>query len=335
MEADLVARERVPFTAIPAAGVHGVGWRALPGNFWRLGRGYLASRQILNEFSPDVMLFTGGYVAVPMAVAGQSLFRYRVPSVLYVPDIEPGLALKILGRFADRIAVTTDDSKKYFTEAQRVKVSGYPVRSELLSWTREQAYQVFCLAADLPVLLVLGGSTGALSINRALLKGLPDLLKQMQIIHITGQRNWDEIQLAMESLAPDLGQRYHAFPYLHAEMGAALRAADLVVSRAGASCLGEYPAFGIPAILVPYPYAWRYQQVNAEYLARQGAAEIVADADLLVKLTGTVLDFVLHPEKLTAMRLAMSGLRQPEASERIAELVEDLGDQHAQNRSLL
>ncbi len=335
MEADLVAREGIPFQGIPAAGVHGVGWRAMPGNLWRLGRGYLASRQILRDFAPQVMLFTGGYVAVPMAIAGQGILRKRASAVLYVPDIEPGLALKTLGRFSDRIAVTTVDSGKYFTRVDRVVVTGYPVRSELLDWSREQAYQALNLITDLPVLLVLGGSTGARSINQALMNALPGLLPNMQIIHITGQRNWEEVQSAAKSISPDHAERYHAFPYLHAEMGAALRAADLVVSRAGASSLGEYPAFGLPAILVPYPYAWRYQQVNAEYVTRHGAAVTIMDVELSEKLSSVVLDLLLNPAKMAAMRSAMLGLNQPDASQRIAALIEGLAGYRANNRSQL
>ena len=104
MEAELVMRAQIPFQAIPAAGVHGVGARSLPGNLIQLGRGVLASRRILREFQPDALLFTGGYVAVPMAVAGRG-----VPTLLFVPDIEPGLALKVLARFADRIALTAPE----------------------------------------------------------------------------------------------------------------------------------------------------------------------------------------------------------------------------------
>jgi undecaprenyldiphospho-muramoylpentapeptide beta-N-acetylglucosaminyltransferase len=322
MEADLVKRENVPFEAIPAAGVHGVGWRALPGNLAQLGRGYRASRKILRSFRPDVMFFTGGYVAVPMALAGQRFFRKAAPSVLFVPDIEPGLALNTLARFADRIAVTTEDSREFYSRKERVIVTGYPVRAELPGWSREQAFQVFNLAQDLPVLLVLGGSSGAQSINQALVKALPALLETMQIIHITGQRNWAEAQAASQDLTPELAQHYHGYPYLHREMGAALRAADLVLSRAGASSLGEYPLFGLPAILVPYPYAWRYQQVNAAYLANHGAAVILADADLPMHLSGMVLELLRDTARLEQMRSAMLGLARPLAAQRIAELVE-------------
>jgi UDP-N-acetylglucosamine:LPS N-acetylglucosamine transferase len=101
MEADLVTRAGINYTTIPAAGVHGVGLKALPGNLARLVRGFGAARKVLNKFNPNVMFFTGGYVAGPVALAGR-----KIPTAIYVPDIEPGFALKLLAWFADRIAVT-------------------------------------------------------------------------------------------------------------------------------------------------------------------------------------------------------------------------------------
>ena len=115
MEARLVERANVPFKTIPAAGVHGVSLKMLPGNVIRLVRGFFAARRILDEFKPDVLFFTGGYVAVPMALAGM-----RVPTALYVPDIEPALAIKTLARFADRIAVTAQESFRYFKRRERI-----------------------------------------------------------------------------------------------------------------------------------------------------------------------------------------------------------------------
>ena len=126
MEARLVERAKVPFKTIPAAGVHGVGLKTLPGNVIRLARGFFAARRILYEFKPEVLFFTGGYVAVPMALAGM-----RVPTALYVPDIEPALALKTLARFADKIAVTAQDSFRYFSRRERLVLTGYPTRADL------------------------------------------------------------------------------------------------------------------------------------------------------------------------------------------------------------
>lgn len=321
MEKDLVTRKGIPFEEIPAAGVHGVSIWSFPANLIRLSRGYFRSRQIIRKFQPDVLLFTGGYLAVPMALAGKSLIGKSVPQVLYVPDLQPALALKSLARFADGIAVTTAESIKYFSRSDRVIVTGYPVRPELQNIDKHTACQKFGLREDLPILLVFGGSKGAQSINTALINSLPQLLPIMQIIHLSGQQNWSQVDNVQTQLEPELAARYHPYPYLHEEMGAALGAADLVVSRAGASCLGEYPMYGLPAILVPYPYAWRYQQVNAFYLAEQGAAVILQDSDMNSFLSATILDLMANPRKLAEMRSAMQTLARPDAAHQVASFM--------------
>ena len=262
IEESLVKRQGVQFQAIPAAGVHGVGLAALPRNLATITRGVFAARRILNEFKPDVIFFTGGYVAVPVALAGRS-----VPSLLFVPDIEPGMALKSLAGTADVIAVTTEQSQQFFNK--KVYETGYPIRADLALWDRETATQHLGISGELPVLLVFGGSKGAHTLNLAVQNNLRALLEKFEMIHISGQLDWQIVRHTREQLPVELAARYHALQYLH-EMGAALAAADLVVSRAGASSLGELPLFGLPAILVPYPHAWRYQKVNADYLTRRG-----------------------------------------------------------------
>lgn len=320
MEAELVQRQGVPFTTIPAAGVHGVGLSALPGNVLKLAKGVQASRRILREFKPDVLLFTGGFVAAPMAVAGRNL-----PALLYTPDIEPGMAIKFLARFASTVAVTTAESRNYFPAASRIEVTGYPTRQELAGRNRSAARAALNLSPDLPVLLVTGGSKGARSINRAVTANLDELLKVAQVLHLTGTLDWSEIQAVQAGLPADLAARYHAHPYLH-EMGDALASADLVVSRAGASSLGEYPLFGLPAVLVPYPYAWRYQKVNADYLVNQGAGRMIIDEQLAAQLVPTVTELLSQPEILESMRAAMKSLAHPEASQRLAALVRELAE---------
>lgn len=322
MEEDLVKRAGIPFRSVPAAGVHGVGLRALPGNLAKLTRGVLESRRILKDFKPDVLFFTGGYVAAPMAIAGRDL-----PIVLYVPDIEPGLALKFLSYFADVITVTAPDSKKYFSHPERIIHTGYPLRSGLLNWSREKAVTHFGLDASLPTLLVTGGSKGARSINMAVTGQLNDLLEMAQIIHLTGTLDIETVQAAAEKLPAEKKSRYHVMPYLH-EMGAALAAADLVVSRAGASSIGEYPFFGLPAVLTPYPYAWRYQKVNADYLAERNAAVILPDELLQDTLSTVIKDLLSNGNKQDAMKTAMKNLAQPHAAEDIAgQLVKLAGAQ--------
>ncbi len=318
MEEELVTRNEIPYTSISAAGVHGVGLARLPINIWKLIKGFFASRKILKQFKPDLLFFTGGYVAFPMAVA--AIGR---PSLLFVPDIEPGLALKALARFASRIALITDTSYQYFSNPSKLTVTGYPVRQELEDWNREKALDKFGFDPSLPTLTVTGGSKGARSINTAVMNILPGLLDKIQVIHLVGHLDWEVIDSQARNLTDSQAKRYRALPYLH-EMGAALAAANLIVSRAGASVLGDYPLFGLPAILVPYPYAWRYQQINANYLAERGAAVIVRDEDLERDLFNQIVELISDSAKLSDMSRSMSALAVPNSAVKIAALMQEM-----------
>ena len=313
MESGLVTRAGIPYETIPAAGVHGVGLKQLPANLFKLFRGWIASRRILRRFNPDVLLFTGGYVAVPMALAA-----LKKQTLLYVPDIEPGLALRVLARFSDVIALTAEESRTYFNRSKKMIVTGYPIRNQLGDFTKESGRQALSLEQDRKVLLVFGGSKGARSINRAVMAVLPDLLHEMQIVHITGTLDWKEAAAEAARIPPELAASYHPYPYLHEEMGAALAAADLVVSRAGASVLGEFPLFGLPAILVPYPFAWRYQKVNADYLVRHQAAVLLENEQLASRLLSTIHELIRDEERLSEMGKAMKLLSRPQAAADIA-----------------
>lgn len=313
IEADLVPRAGIEFKPIPAAGVHGVGLLRLPGNLLSLVRGVFASARLIRAFRPDVMLFTGGYVAVPAAFAGR-----RVPALFYVPDVEPGLAAKVLARFADRICLIAEESRKYFPHRRDAVVTGHPVRKGLAEWTRPAALQALDLSPDLPVLLVFGGSLGARSINQAVLGILPELLADVQVVHLSGKLDWDAVRAAAEALPADLRRRYRPYAFLHEEMGAAYTAADVVLSRAGASAVGELPLFGAPAILVPYPHAWRYQKVNADYLSSRGAAVVLPDEALAGRLLPEIRGMFADPERRRRMGAAMKALARPDAAAAIA-----------------
>jgi UDP-N-acetylglucosamine--N-acetylmuramyl-(pentapeptide) pyrophosphoryl-undecaprenol N-acetylglucosamine transferase len=314
MEADLVRRAGLPFRAIHGAGVHGVGWR-LPLNALDLARGLGEALGVVRAFRPEVVLVTGGFITAPVAVAA---WLSRVPVLVYLPDIEPGLAVKLISRLARRIAVTVDDSRQFFRgRAADVVVTGYPTRPELEGATRADAQAALGLEPERLTVLVTGGSRGARSINRAVLAALPEWLKDYQVIHLSGQLDWATVDQARSALPAEQQARYHAFPFLHA-MGQALAAADLVVSRAGASALGEYPLFGLPAVLVPYPYAWRYQKVNADYLAQRGAALRLNDEDLAQQLAPTVSALLSDPQRLDAMRQAARAAARPAAAQQIA-----------------
>ncbi len=310
MEIELVDRAGIPFEQIPAAGLHGVGVRALPRNITRLMQGYRKAKEILKSFDPDVLFFTGGYIAAPVALAGA-----RIPTLLFVPDIEPGLALKYLKRFADRIALSVAQSETFFPGHSGSFVSGYPVRADLKNIDKKMARETFGIIDDLPVLMVMGGSSGARSINQALLQVLPELLQIANVIHICGKLDWSSISSRYEEMknSADIGglitSRYRVFPYLHEELGAAYSAADLILSRAGASILGELPLYRLPAVLVPYPYAWRYQKLNADFLVQRGAAQILLDQELDDQLYPVVSKLLGDRNALDRMGEAMQRLR--------------------------
>ncbi len=319
-ERPLVEQSGVPFAhydEVRAGPLHGVNpLRALV-SFVNLVIGAIQAFLLVAHRKPQALLLTGGWVGLPVALAARVMC---VPSLIYLPDIEPGLTIQVLQRFTRRVAVTVAESVVYF-QPKQVLITGYPVRAGVASALREAAQAHFNLDPQRKTLLVFGGSRGARSINNALLDILPELLADgIQVIHISGTLDWSQIE-ARRSTLDNLAD-HHAFPYLHDEMGLALAAADLAVSRAGASVLGELPLFGLASILVPYPHAWRYQKVNADYLANRGAAIRMDDERMAQDLLPTIRSLLGDSERLSQMRAKAAALAQPDAARRLAvELV--------------
>jgi len=319
VEQALVERAGIPFTAIPAGGLHGVGIVRMARNALKLAAGTLKAWRLIGQHKPRAMLTTGGFVSGPVAVA---CWLRRVPILLYLPDIEPGLAVKFVARFAAKIGMTTEDSLKHFP-ARKVIVTGYPTRSDFAQADRLEAIRKFELVEDRKTLLVFGGSKGARSINRAIEAVLEPLLEKYQVIHISGATDAVEVQARHDALPDELQRHYHVFEYVH-DMGLAFAAADLVVSRAGASILGEYPLFGLPSILIPYPYAWRYQKVNADYLVARGAAVRLDDETLSDTLLSTIERLMSNEAQLRALSAAARSLARPDPALKLARTLQEL-----------
>lgn len=319
MEADLLRRSRIdlPFAAVPSAALRGRAPWTMARNLLVMSRGSRQAGRILDQFRPQVVLATGGYVSVPV---GWAAWRRHIPLLLFLPDVVPGLAVRLLAQLAARVATSTPDSARYLPRGKMV-VSGYPVRQALLKADREESRTHFGFSDQDTVLLVYGGSRGARSINRALAAALPALLERAAIIHICG-REGDEHWLRRQAaeLAPELQQRYRLHPYLHQEMPLAFAAADVALCRAGASVLGELPARGLPALLVPYPYV--HQEENADYLVREGAAVKVLDRHLqgadgqpnVAPLIQALTPLLEDPNQRQRMAAASRRLARPEAA---------------------
>jgi len=321
MEGELVRREGIHFVGIPGGGLHGVALLNAIRNGWDLVRGTWVTAQHMRRERPDVVLTTGGYVSGPVAMAS----RLRgVPMLVFVPDIEPAQSVKANARLADRIAVTVEDSIRYI-QAEKAVVTGYPLGERVTRWTRAEGRAALGVGDDETMLFVFGGSRGARSINRALMGNITELVGDAHVVHVSGTLDWDEVEAAHGALPAAVRTRYRVFPYLHDRMGGALAAADLVLSRAGASILGEFPYFGLPSVLVPYPHAWRYQRVNAGWLADRGAAVVVEDGDLAGEMVPVVRRLLSDKGRLAAMSAASRELARPNASQEIARLFMELG----------
>ena len=322
MEKALVQRADLAYEGIAAGGLRGKSPVAMAKSFLALSKGYRQSKKLLKQFKPDVLFVTGGYVCVPMTLAAH---RAGIPVLIYLPDIEPGQAIKFLSRFATKIAVTAPPAQAFFP-AGLTAVTGYPVRPELYESDKNAARKVFNLEDGRPTVLVFGGSQGARSINRTITTtdALSKLLAHAQLIHVTGNADKAWANDIWQELPAELQRHYHLYGYLHTEMADAFNAADIIVSRAGASILGEAPAAAAPSILIPYPYSGAHQWANARYMVEQGAAIAIPDVDLGSDLVDSILSLLKDESRRADMAFAAQNLAKPNAAQAIGELLQDL-----------
>jgi undecaprenyldiphospho-muramoylpentapeptide beta-N-acetylglucosaminyltransferase len=321
VEEGIVGRAGLPFAAISTGGLRGLAPWTVAWNLSKMLAGFAQSLGMVRDFSPDVVLVTGGYVCAPVALAA---WLRRVPLLVLLPDLEPGLAVRALSRLAMRVAVSFPEVAKYF-DPGKVVTAGYPVRAELFAADRAEARKAFSLEEGLKTVTVFGGSRGAHSINLALSQCLAQLLEVCQVIHVCGHLDAGWVMEEKAQLPEQLRNRYRVYSYLHEEMPGALAAADLAVARAGAATLGEFPALGLPSILVPYPYAGQHQELNADYLVSRGAAVKIADAELGEKLLPTILEFLNDEAALAGMGERARALARPDAAQRIAQELRQIG----------
>ncbi|MBX2997257.1 MAG: UDP-N-acetylglucosamine--N-acetylmuramyl-(pentapeptide) pyrophosphoryl-undecaprenol N-acetylglucosamine transferase [Caldilineaceae bacterium] len=334
VECELVEAAGIPYRAIQTGQLRGKNPLTALANAGKMIVGVRQSLGLIDEFKPDVCFVTGGYVCTPVAIACR---LRRVPVLVYLPDMTPGLAIRWLSLLATRVAVSFPEVSAYF--GSKAVVTGYPVRPELLEAAadRQGARRRLAQALEiqweegedgdpLPLLLVFGGSRGSLSINKAIWAALPDLLPHCQILHITGTRDWPLYQDQPPALPAHLAGRYHPVAYLHDEMALALASADLVVARAGASTLAEFPLTRLPAILVPLPIAGNHQLPNARKLADAGGAAIIEDEALARELTPLLVDLLQDELRRLKMGADMATLARPRAAFNLAQELIRLGN---------
>lgn len=237
---------------------------------FRVIKGYHEAIKLIKKYKPDVVFSKGGFVAVPVVFAAK---HYKIPVIIHESDMTPGLANKLCIPYAKKVCCNFPETLKYLPESKAV-LTGSPIRKELLEGDRLSGLQYTHLSSQLPIILIIGGSLGSVTINTAIRSILPKLLKKYQIIHICGKGNLDE------NLIGTTG--YVQYEYVDAPLKHLFAASDLVISRAGANSICELLALKKPNLLIPLSAAASRgdQILNAESFAKQGFSTVLKEETL-------------------------------------------------------
>jgi len=259
-EKQLVEKYNIKFSAISGGKLRRYfSWQNFLDPF-RVIAGFFQSIKFLRQTKPDVIITAGAFISVPVVWAGWFL---RIPSIVHQQDIIPGLANRLMAWPAKKITVTFEESLKKFYPKKTVW-AGNPVRKSVLTGSKERAVKEFGLEKDLPTVLIVGGGTGSLAINKLVVEAMEKLVDFCQVVHVTGGNKLE---------AKKQNSRYHFYEFLTDKMNDAIAAADIVVSRAGLGFLTELAAWGKPVILLPLPGT--HQEANANYFSRRNAAWVL------------------------------------------------------------
>lgn len=315
--------QRVPAAGYPIVGLPVAGfdrhrpWRAFR-TLWLLVKSMRKARSIVRDFKPQIAIGVGGYCSGPTLKAAQKL---GVPTLIQEQNGYPGVTNKLLGRKARAICVAYEGTERFFP-ADRIRMTGNPVRASLLdcTLTPEQAREKLGFPPSRPLVLVVGGSLGATTINRAIAAGVSEIAAAgASLLWQTGRRDQ---QLAADAVKGHADARATEFI---SDMDVAYRAADIVVSRAGAGSISELQLLGKPTVLVPSPNVTEdHQRKNALALVARDAAVMVPDADAATELVPAITALLRDEPRRRAMSSAISAMALRDSAAHIVDIAEDI-----------
>lgn len=305
--------------SVTSAGFRGASSLLSPRFLLKLIKGFIFSFRILRAEKPGVVVGFGGHFSFPVVMAAKFL---GIPTLIHEQNVVPGVANKFLARFVDGLALSFEDSRRYFGRHRDVRVTGNPIRPAIERASREEALKFFGFADQKTTLLVLGGSQGAESINTVffeVLNELPAGIKEnLQVLHLCGKMPESEAE-ARYAAAGVSARAYSFFD----RMELAYAVADAALGRAGATFLAEAQTKNIPAVLVPYPFAGGHQQKNAEAFARGREAVIIPQAELTcAKLKGSLEKYLLPGTQRASGVFQQE--KAPNARALLADFIEEL-----------
>ncbi len=311
MEKGLVELAGLPYFGISAGKLRRYfSWKNFSDPF-RVVKGFFEARKILKKEHPDVIFSKGGFVSAPVVYAAKTL---HIPSVIHESDMTPGLANKLCFPAAGRILCNFPETLKNLP-AKKAKVSGCPIREELLSGSREEGLRFTGLSGNKPILMAMGGSLGSVALNTCLRSILPELLKEFDVIHLCGRGHLEE-----GLIQPG----YVQYEYISKEMKDLFAIADFMISRAGANAICEILALQKPNLLVPLPLsASRGDQIlNAKSFSKQGFSMMLEEENI----TDETLLTSLHElyDKRSLFRKTMAESHQADAVSFVADQLDAL-----------
>lgn len=282
-----------------------------------------ASKRIIRDFKPDVVIGTGGYVCFPVLKAAQMM---GIPTVLHESNAVPGLTTKMLAGGVDVMMVGFEESASAYKNSEKVTVTGTPVRGDFRTYSKENAKKELGIDPAEKLIVSVWGSLGASRMNEIMADFIADTYKDsdFNLIHAAGRERYDTMMERLNSLCPAgcSRQGYDVRPYIY-DMSRVMAAADLVVCRAGASTLAELALMGKPCVLVPSPNVTNnHQEKNARVLENAGGAIVLVEAGLTSQqFTKTVTELIADEERLNSMAEAMKVAAPADATERITDVV--------------
>ena len=316
MEKGLIEQEGIPYVGISSGKLRRYFDLKNLSDPFRVLKGYSEAHAFLKEYKPDVVFSKGGFVAVPIILAAQHL---HIPTIVHESDMTPGLANKICIPHATRVCCNFKDTMEYLP-AEKAVYTGIPIRHELLTGSREAGLAFTGYSGEMPVLMIVGGSSGSVRVNEAVRAILPQLTAEFQVVHLCGKGNVDESLNGMKN--------YIQYDYIREELKDLLAAADLVISRAGANAICELLALHKPNILIPLSAnASRGDQIlNAKSFARQGFSAVIEEEAITNEaLLSLIHETYAHREDQIR---AMEQNAVTDSAAKVCEVIEEVRNAH-------
>lgn len=287
--------------------------------------GIVQSVHIINKFSPNIIFSTGGFVSVPVIIAGKIK---KIPILIHEQTVDAGLANKIAGKFAQKIALTFPESGKYF-QKDKIVVTGIPIRKEIFQGTKDSGYKRFGFDSSLPTIFFTGGGLGCRILNEAAKVILPELLIKTNVIYQTGAsmngRDFLDMKIIKESLPDSLQKRFYLTEFISEEIADVFALTDLAIARSGAGTVNELLTMKIPAIFIPLAIATNNEQLkNALISVNLGGAEIIEEKELNSVFLLDKIENLLFTEKIVTMKKNLSKTNFENGVDKVVEAIENI-----------